>query len=103
MRFSEKPRNRPVRWSSPNGFASTSTGGARSRRRQLEEIERRVNAEILRNEQVSKQYMGIAAAQSLGAMALFGEKYGDTVRVVTVGDGECLTRAVWRLPRAADR
>ncbi len=55
---------------------------------QLEEIERRVNHEIVRNETVSKQYMGIAAAQEIGAMALFGEKYGDTVRVVTVGDGK---------------
>jgi len=54
---------------------------------QLQEIERLVNAEIVRNREVLKQYMTIDAAREQGAMALFGEKYGDTVRVVTVGDG----------------
>ncbi len=54
---------------------------------ELREIERRVNAAIVRNEPVTKQLMAMDAARELGAMALFGEKYGDTVRVVTVGDG----------------
>ena len=53
----------------------------------LEEIERLVNYEIVRNHQVAKQFMRQDVAKELGAMALFGEKYGDTVRVVTVGDG----------------
>ncbi len=55
---------------------------------QLREIERLVNAEIVRNEPVTKDVMAMDDARGLGAMALFGEKYGDTVRVVTVGDGD---------------
>jgi alanyl-tRNA synthetase len=54
---------------------------------QLREIERLTNAEILRNLPVSKQFMQLDEARDAGAMALFGEKYGDEVRVVTVGDG----------------
>jgi len=55
---------------------------------QLREIERLVNAEIVHNLPVSKEIMAIDDARERGAMALFGEKYGDTVRVVTVGDGD---------------
>jgi alanyl-tRNA synthetase len=55
---------------------------------QLREIERIVNAEIVRNQPLRKEIMSIDQARSLGAMALFGEKYGDTVRVVTIGGGE---------------
>ena len=54
---------------------------------QLQEIERRVNRAIVCNETVTKSYMSVDAARELGAMALFGEKYGETVRVVSVGDG----------------
>ncbi|MEJ2188263.1 MAG: alanine--tRNA ligase [Acidobacteriota bacterium] len=53
----------------------------------LQEVERLVNSEIVRDREVVKQLMAIDAAREQGAMALFGEKYGDTVRVVTVGDG----------------
>ncbi len=53
----------------------------------LEEIERRVNAEVLGNHPVTKQLMTQEAARGLGAMALFGEKYGDTVRVVSIAGG----------------
>ncbi len=58
------------------------------RTEELYEIERLVNAAIIRNEPVSKEYMAMDDARGRGAMALFGEKYGDTVRVVTVGGGD---------------
>ena len=53
---------------------------------ELAQIEALVNAEILRNSPVSKQLMGMEQAMNKGAMALFGEKYGDEVRVVSMGD-----------------
>jgi alanyl-tRNA synthetase len=55
---------------------------------QLREIEGLVNAEIVRNEPMRKEIMAMDEAREQGAMALFGEKYGDVVRVVTVGDGD---------------
>ena len=55
---------------------------------QLREIGRLVNEEIVRNEPITKDLMAMDDARNLGAMALFGEKYGDTVRVITVGDGD---------------
>ena len=48
-------------------------------------IEAAVNAEILANTAVAKEVMALEAAQQRGAMALFGEKYGDEVRVVSMG------------------
>ncbi len=53
---------------------------------ELAQVEALVNAEILRNSPVSKQIMGMEQAMNKGAMALFGEKYGDEVRVVSMGD-----------------
>jgi alanyl-tRNA synthetase len=55
---------------------------------ELQRIERIVNREIVANRPVSKQFMTLDAARNAGAVALFGEKYGDTVRVVSIGDGE---------------
>jgi alanyl-tRNA synthetase len=49
-------------------------------------IEDAVNREILRNTPLSTKLSTPAEARAAGAMALFGEKYGDEVRVVTVGD-----------------
>lgn len=52
----------------------------------LDEVESRVNTLLLDNLEVTAQSMSQAEAKAIGAMALFGEKYGDTVRVVSVGD-----------------
>jgi alanyl-tRNA synthetase len=49
-----------------------------------EEIERLVNYHIIRNEPVQTDEMAIEEAMRSGAMALFGEKYGETVRVLSV-------------------
>lgn len=54
-------------------------------REQLLEIERLVNAQIRENQAIETREMAIDDARAAGAMALFGEKYGDTVRVVTMG------------------
>ncbi len=53
---------------------------------EIAEIERLVNSQILRNTQVTTDIMPIDQAISTGAMALFGEKYGDEVRVVSIPD-----------------
>lgn len=53
---------------------------------ELAQVEALVNAEILKNTAVSKQVMSIDEAMIAGAMALFGEKYGDEVRVVSMGE-----------------
>ena len=52
---------------------------------QIREVEARVNAEILSNLAAEAREMDMESAQKTGAMMLFGEKYGDTVRVLTIG------------------
>jgi alanyl-tRNA synthetase len=52
---------------------------------QVREIERRVNEEVLANAATQARVMDIEAAQKTGAMMLFGEKYGETVRVLDIG------------------
>ncbi|MFQ3204910.1 MAG: alanyl-tRNA synthetase, partial [Pseudoalteromonas tetraodonis] len=55
-------------------------------KQELREIERVVNDEIRRNFALNTELMAIDDAKAKGAMALFGEKYDDEVRVVTIGD-----------------
>ncbi|KRA51998.1 alanine--tRNA ligase [Pseudoxanthomonas sp. Root630] len=52
---------------------------------ELAEIERRVNAQIRANHQAEVHHMGMQEALDFGAMALFGEKYGEHVRVLKMG------------------
>jgi len=54
---------------------------------QIKALEDLVNAEIRRNTAVEIEETDIDTAKSKGAMALFGEKYGDTVRVLSMGGG----------------
>lgn len=54
---------------------------------EIAEVEDLVNREILRNEQVTTDLMKIEDAMRSGAVAMFGEKYGGEVRVLSVGDG----------------
>ncbi|OEE40628.1 alanine--tRNA ligase [Vibrio anguillarum] len=53
---------------------------------ELKEVERLVNAQIRRNHTIETNIMDIEAAKAKGAMALFGEKYDDEVRVLSMGD-----------------
>ena len=52
----------------------------------INDVESRVNTLLLENLEVTAQTMSQSQAKEIGAMALFGEKYGDEVRVVSVGD-----------------
>ena len=54
---------------------------------ELQAIERLCNEEILKNTPISTEVMSVDAAKERGAMALFGEKYSESVRVLTMGDG----------------
>lgn len=53
---------------------------------ELAEVERRVNAQIRANSAAEIHHMGMQEALDFGAMALFGEKYGEQVRVLKMGD-----------------
>ena len=53
---------------------------------EIAKVEELVNKEIQAGLEVKTQIMGIEEAKKTGAMALFGEKYGDEVRVVSMGD-----------------
>ena len=58
-------------------------------REQLREIERLVNEEIRNNYAVQTDVMAVDEARDRGAIALFGEKYGERVRVVSMGQFSC--------------
>ena len=55
---------------------------------ELRDVEERVNEWIARNDPVRAITTTLSEARRLGAMALFGEKYGDVVRMVQIGEGE---------------
>ncbi len=55
-------------------------------RGQIEEVERLVNEQVLLNSEVNTRVMAYDEAVGAGAMALFGEKYGDRVRVLSIGE-----------------
>ena len=55
---------------------------------QIHEIEKRVNTEILANAATDAAVMDLESAQKTGAMMLFGEKYGETVRVLSIGSSK---------------
>ncbi len=50
------------------------------------DVEKRVNERIFESLAVQKRVMSIGDARAMGATALFGEKYGETVRVISIGD-----------------
>ena len=54
----------------------------------LDEVEALVNKQILGNSKVKTEETDMESAKEKGAMALFGEKYGETVRVLTMGDND---------------
>jgi len=53
---------------------------------EIKQVERLVNQQIRRNHNIATQIMNIEEAKAKGAMALFGEKYDDQVRVLSMGD-----------------
>ncbi len=63
---------------------------------ELAEAERVVNARIRENSEVTTRLMTPEAAVAEGAMALFGEKYGDEVRVVAMGEGDT-SKPAWSI------
>ena len=77
---------RPARPCGRTSCASTSRTASRSRAEELRAIEDRVNDWILESHPVRAIHTTRTRAEELGAMALFGEKYGDEVRVVEVED-----------------
>jgi alanyl-tRNA synthetase len=60
--------------------------GAAVKDREVEQIEALVNEQVQANVGVAREEMDLKAALASGALALFGEKYGDRVRVIRIGD-----------------
>ena len=62
---------------------------------EIAEVEARANAIVLQNSPVETRLMALEDAMQSGAMALFGEKYGDEVRVVSMGDAGASANKAW--------
>lgn len=72
-------------------------------KQQIQEIERLVNSQVLKNEATEVQVMSLDKAKASGAMSLFGEKYEDTVRVLNIGgDFSCELCGGTHVERAGD-
>ncbi len=71
---------------SPDGLRFDFTHFNGLSKQEIEQVEDIVNAEILKNSNVNTEVKSLDQAREEGATALFGEKYGDSVRVVTVAD-----------------
>ena len=84
-RSSATTSSRPARSSRRTACASTSRTTSRSRAEQIEQIERLANAETLANTGVRAFETTKAEAEDMGAIAFFGDKYGDIVRVLEAG------------------
>ncbi|MGH3824940.1 MAG: alanine--tRNA ligase [Pseudonocardiaceae bacterium] len=82
-------------------FDFTSPGGAVPPS-VLADVEDEVNEVLLRSLPVSAEVMSMEAARSAGAIAMFGEKYGDAVRVVTIGDYSKELCGGTHVPNSAD-
>jgi alanyl-tRNA synthetase len=69
---------------SPEGLRFDFSHGRALEREEIEYLEDQVNAKILENAPITTQVLSIADAKATGAMAIFEEKYGDVVRVLTM-------------------
>lgn len=73
-------------WVGPDRARFDFQHGSALKESEIEKIEELVNQKIIANTSVKKEVMKIDKAKERGAIALFGEKYGDEVRLVSVGD-----------------
>ena len=83
-RFSARTSSKPAAWWIPGRLRFDFTHYAHTDPDELAEIQKLVNEEILANIEVNTDVMDLDQALTTGAMALFGEKYGDKVRVVSI-------------------
>ena len=85
VRCSARTCSRPVRWSRPTGCASTSAITTRSLRSSSAQVERLANEQVISDAPVRHYETTKAEAERIGAIAFFGEKYGEIVRVLEAG------------------